>query len=86
MLALTGERTLVGALIPPGAGHIHWVATVALNEPIALVAWSGLSGSLPLDFLVRAKGSGHLQLRQALPFPIPVLVQPATISYNGGSA
>ncbi len=28
-------------------------------------------GSLPIDFLVRAKGSGHLQLRQALPFPNP---------------
>ena len=69
MLALAGERTLMGAIVPPGVGHIHSVATVLIPDGLHLLAWSGFAGSIPIDFLVRAKGSGHLQLRQALPFP-----------------
>ncbi|MEQ9080757.1 MAG: hypothetical protein RLP09_43235 [Sandaracinaceae bacterium] len=71
MVALTGERTMVPALIPPGVGHVHSVASIAASDIAGLVAWSALTASLPLDFLVRSRGSGHVQPSQAMGFPAP---------------
>ena len=70
MLALTGDRTLVGAIIPPGAGHIDAVITLAFRDLRQLVEWSSFAGSLALDFYVRAKGAGHLNANQALALPM----------------
>ncbi|MGZ6321963.1 MAG: Eco57I restriction-modification methylase domain-containing protein, partial [Ktedonobacterales bacterium] len=73
MISVTGERTLISALMPPGTGHVHTVATIIVEDRLTLVGWSALTGSIPIDFLVRVKGSGHLQPKQAqhLPAPLP---------------
>jgi len=73
MLALTGERTLIGAIAPRGTAHIHSVASLAMRDSKDLVAWSAQAGSLPIDFFVRAKGAGHLNAKQALSLSMPQL-------------
>ena len=78
MISVTGERTLISALVPPGAAHIHTVATVVAPNVFDLVAWSALSGSLAIDFLVRVKGAGHLQPKQALHLPAPTAGAPGS--------
>lgn len=56
MAANTGERTLISALLPPGAAHINGVFSVALptdnGTRLALIA--AISSSLIADFTVRA--------------------------------
>ncbi|WP_397518901.1 Eco57I restriction-modification methylase domain-containing protein [Rhodococcus pyridinivorans] len=55
MAANTGERTLIPALIPPGAAHIHGLTSAAFpNQPRAIAATSGVLSSLAADFSVRA--------------------------------
>jgi hypothetical protein len=54
MAANTGERTLIPAIIPPGAAHIHGITSAGLPKPsqeLAVVA--GVLGSLLADFAVR---------------------------------
>jgi len=69
MIAITGERTVVSAIIPPGPGHIHTVASLTFADPADMAAWSGLSCSLAVDFFVRSRGAGHLAPAQALLLP-----------------
>ncbi len=71
MLALTGERTLVPALVPPGAAHIHSVASIGTRDLGILCRWSGLSASLVIDYFVRARGSGHLHAEESKGLPRP---------------
>lgn len=70
MLAITNERTLVPALVPPGVAHIHSVASLTFVDSLQLALWSGGCCSLVLDYFVRAKGSGHLHANQALALPL----------------
>lgn len=55
MAANTGERTLIGAIIPPGAAHVHTVT--ALGSPTLfsqiLIRVAGFTSSIVLDMLVR---------------------------------
>lgn len=71
MLSLTNERTVLGALIPPGVTHIHAVYSMTFADYAQLVMVQGLLDSLVYDFLVRTTGKGHLQdnLVCNLPFP-----------------
>lgn len=71
MLAVSGERTMVPAIFPPGVGHVHTCATLAFADEAKLLSWSSFAASLVLDFMVRSKGAGHLQPGQALTLPIP---------------
>ncbi len=71
MLAITGERTLIPALIPPGPAHIHACASVAMSEERTLLAWSALSASLVVDFWVRSRGAAHLGAGQVTSLPAP---------------
>lgn len=54
------ERTLIAALIPPGAAHVHTVLSVVLREPRELVALIGMSHSLVMDAFIRSTGQGDL--------------------------
>ncbi len=71
MMPVTGERSLAPALLPPGPAHIHTVSSLAALDPRETVLWNGFWCGLPLDFLVRAKGSGHMHAGQARAMPIP---------------
>lgn len=56
MAANTGERTLIPAIIPPGAAHINGIFCVGSRDvsPHVLVEVAGFSGSLLSDLLIRA--------------------------------
>jgi hypothetical protein len=71
MLGITAERTLVPALIPRGVGHLGTVVSIATKDNLTLCAFSAFSASLTADYLVRARGAGHLQPRQARMLPLP---------------
>jgi hypothetical protein len=71
MISITGERTVMPALVPPGVGHIHTVASFVFADLQELCSWSALASALPIDFFVRAKGAGHLQPGQARLLPAP---------------
>jgi hypothetical protein len=62
MAANTGERTLIPAVIPPGAAHVHPVHTLALTDGSLrdVVRTSALLGSLVADFTVRSVGKSEI--------------------------
>jgi len=71
MAAVTGERTLIPTIVPPGAAHVDVVFTVAAPrapEVLALVA--GFASSLLSDMLIRTSGKKHIRVPQfeSLPF------------------
>ncbi|MEO3810779.1 class I SAM-dependent DNA methyltransferase [Sphaerisporangium sp. B11E5] len=71
MIPNSTERSLFPVLIPPGPAHIHLVRSAALatNRETTLLAgfWSGL----PLDYLLRVTGRGHLDVTGARTLPAP---------------
>lgn len=76
MLAASNERSLIGALIPPGAAHIHTVVGFAIEPRDELVAFEAFSESLPVDFFIRTKGGSELNVGTTKLLPIPVLQSP----------
>ena len=54
--ASTGERTLMPAIIPPGAAHINGILSLAIlqESPHELVHAAAVASSLISDFIVRA--------------------------------
>ncbi|HIW62516.1 MAG TPA: hypothetical protein H9881_08680, partial [Candidatus Stackebrandtia excrementipullorum] len=71
MVPQNTERSLFPALIPPGPSHIHAVRTAALpsNRKSAVVA--GVMSSLPMDYLLRISGRGHLDVDGAKAIVVP---------------
>ncbi|MWA06520.1 class I SAM-dependent DNA methyltransferase [Actinomadura sp. LD22] len=70
MIPNSTERSLFPVLIPPGPAHIHLVRSMALpsNRETALVA--GFWSALPLDYLLRVTGRGHLDVTDARTLPV----------------
>lgn len=64
---LSGERTLMSAIIPPGAAFIHTVRGFSAQRNLALMA--GTFASLPYDFYVRTAGKTDLSLRTLAHLP-----------------
>ena len=62
MAPLTGERTLVPAIIPPQAAHLQSVTSASTSShrlrDVPLIA--GVSSSLIADFMIRAAGRSHI--------------------------
>ena len=57
MLNLSGERTLIPAIIPKRAGHIDGIFGIANREN--LLFWEACLASLPYDFLIKASGKSN---------------------------
>jgi len=64
MAANVGERTLIPALIPPGAAHVHPVSSAGLpgGSVESLCAACGILSSLIADFAIRAAPKGDIHL------------------------
>jgi hypothetical protein len=63
MAANVGERTLIPALIPPGAAHPDTVSSAGMPaDPVTLVTACGFLSSLVLDFAVRAAPKGDIRI------------------------
>jgi len=77
MAANTGERTLIPALIPPGAAHIHGI--VSAGQPArplrTAVSVEGFMASLLADLMMRAAPKAVIYAGQANRLPI-VLCHP----------
>ena len=64
------ERSLQGALVPPGPAHVHTVHTIAIEQS-GTVRLAGLWSSLPLDYLVKVSGKADIQDELIRRFPFP---------------
>lgn len=60
MAANTGERTLIPAIIPPGAAHVHAVMDLWVPNIRELALVQGFLGSLIADFSVRSTSPSTL--------------------------
>ncbi|MFJ5927925.1 hypothetical protein ACIQF6_35560 [Kitasatospora sp. NPDC092948] len=63
------ERALYGALIPPGTTHIHAVRSACFVTSRLTVLAAGFMAALPVDYLLRTAGVGHLDVAQARRLP-----------------
>lgn len=61
MLDNTQERTLIGAVLPPGVAHIHGLQSSSFGDETALVSASAVSASVVADFFVKSLGRANLQ-------------------------
>ncbi|WP_406156396.1 class I SAM-dependent DNA methyltransferase [Streptomyces canus] len=69
MIPFHGSRSLRAALIPPGPAHIHAVRSMALETNQLTVLNAGFWATLPLDYLLRISGRGHLDVTDARKMP-----------------
>ena len=60
MANLSGERTLIAAIIPPKASHIYTLFGLNFFDNRLMAYVSGLFASLPYDFFIRTTGKGHV--------------------------
>jgi hypothetical protein len=74
MVGPTNERTLIPALLPPGAAHVHTVFSIAFARESDLLDFSGLAHSLVADFFVKSTGMGHVN--KGLSEQLPVATGP----------
>jgi hypothetical protein len=75
MLAFSGERTLVCAIIPPGVGHVHTVLSICFANLEDLLTYNGLASSLVVDFFVKVLGVGEANTNLAASLPLPELTR-----------
>lgn len=78
--SVTGQRTLQAATIPPGAAHINAVNSYGfaeLRRSGELHVIGGVFSSLPLDFMIKMRGQGHVTSDSVFSLPI-VLSHPAS--------
>ncbi|MEU1928081.1 class I SAM-dependent DNA methyltransferase [Streptomyces sp. NPDC019826] len=69
MVPPSNERSLFAALIPPGPAHIHAVRSMALESNALTSLAAGFWASIPLDYLLRITGRGHLDVAEARKMP-----------------
>lgn len=60
MIPPSGERTLAGTLIPPGAAHIHGVQSTAFQYAADLLAAGCISSALVADWYIKSIGRSNL--------------------------
>lgn len=60
-IATDTQRALYGALVPPGAAHVHNVHSLALATTDETCVTAGFFASIPLEYFVRITGLEHLQ-------------------------
>lgn len=70
MLSQSGERTLVGTLIPKGVANIHTCIQQVFDDYNKLLDFYVGSLSLPVDFQVKSTGAGHANKSVISKFPI----------------
>ena len=71
MIDPNGCRTMIAAVAPAGSHNLGVVFTAAFRSPDDLLAFNGLSCSLPVDFFVKTTGSAHANVALVSQLPIP---------------
>ena len=72
-LSLSGERTLLAALMPPSLSHIGGIFSVTPKNRDMALTLAGLWSSLPFDFFVKSAGKGDFRNDLAVAMPLPRL-------------
>lgn len=62
MVGTANERSLISALIPKGAAHVHACVSIAFAEVQNLLSFHAYALSLPMDFYIKSTGAGHANL------------------------
>lgn len=70
MLSQSGERTLIGCLIPPWPSSIHTCIQQVFKNHSDLLAFLSGALSLPVDFQVKSTGAGHANKSVIAKFPL----------------
>ncbi|MGG4489718.1 Eco57I restriction-modification methylase domain-containing protein [Metabacillus idriensis] len=70
MLSPTGERTLIGAIIPKLPSHINACISLGFNNNNLMALFSGMCSSILLDFYIRSTGRTNLS-KVIYNLPIP---------------
>ena len=60
MISTANERTLTGALIPPGTAHIHGVQSTAFLHTADLLSAGCISSALVADWYIKSMGRSNL--------------------------
>jgi hypothetical protein len=71
MIAPDTERSLYAALIPPGTTHINALRSARLATTRLTALAAGFLAALPVDYVIRTAGVGHLDVTQAKRLPAP---------------
>ncbi|MFI7136819.1 DNA methyltransferase [Streptomyces massasporeus] len=71
MIAPDTERSLYVALVPPGAAHVDLVHSATLGDTRLSALTAGFWTGLPIDYLLRTTGVGHLKKAPARRMPAP---------------
>ena len=93
MLNLPGDRTFMGAIIPPQSAHINGVISLIFSDYEQLVSFSGGAASVPYDFMIKLLGKQNLYgetlgLLPILPFNNDLIIRSLMLnslnkSYSG---
>ena len=68
----TSERTLSGAIIPPGVHHIGTIVSTTFKDKNKMVELSALVNSVPLDFYMKITGASHVKQYRIELFPLGI--------------
>ncbi|MDI3257658.1 MAG: hypothetical protein QJR01_08035, partial [Kyrpidia sp.] len=70
MASISGERTLISAIIPPGVAHVHTIRGLAMDNLRTLALFAGITFSIVADAFIKITGRGDIysELEQ-LPLP-----------------
>ncbi|WP_062207674.1 DNA methyltransferase [Streptomyces sp. NBRC 109706] len=71
MIAPDTERSLYVALISPGAAHVDLVHSAGVGDDRSTALIAGFWTALPVDYLLRTTGVGHLKKAPARRMPVP---------------
>ncbi|WP_227993816.1 class I SAM-dependent DNA methyltransferase [Pseudactinotalea sp. HY160] len=71
MVANTGERTLIPAIIPPGAAHVDGLYSLGGVDPVQTVVIAALMSSLVADFSIRSVPKSTIRAGTASRLPMP---------------
>ena len=71
-LSQSGERTLIPAIAPNNACHIHPVISWTFKSEVTMVVLAGFYSSISADFMIKTTGKGDLYESVLRQFPVPV--------------
>lgn len=72
MINLSGERSLVSAIVPEKTSHINGLFGITTCDRKLLVSMQGMFASLPYDFFVKVVGMSNFRISTVLNLPLLV--------------
>lgn len=70
MLNITGERTLICGIVPPGTAHTNGLIGFEFVDLDSMVCSAGTFASIPFDFFIKVMGKANLYSDNAGKLPI----------------